>query len=49
MLEPITCRCCGQTIHPRDNAGKTVTSPWLPLPTRLSWVGALPSVLPLPV
>ena len=21
MLEPITCRCCGQTIHPRDNAG----------------------------
>ena len=21
MLEPVTCRCCGQTIHPRDNAG----------------------------
>ena len=21
MLEPITCRCCGQTIHPRNNAG----------------------------
>ena len=21
MLEPITRRCCGQTIHPRDNAG----------------------------
>jgi len=21
MLEPATCRCCGQTIHPRDNAG----------------------------
>ena len=21
MLEPVTCRCCGQAIHPRDNAG----------------------------
>ena len=21
MLEPVTCRCCDQTIHPRDNAG----------------------------